>query len=1155
MVTCPNCGTPNPEGQKFCGECGTALPAAQAGSARERKVVTVLFADVTGSTSMGENMDPEHFRDLMSAYANAVREVIEAEGGTVEKFIGDAVAAVFGVPASHEDDPTRALRAALGIQARLSELNEELDRSHGVTLRVRIGVNTGEALTVTVPVPGEAMATGDVVNTAARLQTAAEPGQILVAERTVRAVRGFEFDAGTDLALKGKSEPVRAYRLLDAAEGTIQERGVPGLYAPMVGRDREIELLRSLYARVVEEGRSLLATIYGDAGVGKSRLTKEFLSWAEVQEPTPLVLRGRCLPYGDGITYWPLAEILKGHCGILDTDPPDLAVEKVRKVGRELLTADVATDPARATAALAYTVGLEDPEISFADVDPRDVRMELNAAWRSFFSALASTGPVVVLVEDIHWADPVLLDLLEELSDRSVGPVLFVCPARPELTAKRPGWGGGGRNAFSVVLDPLSADDAERLIGLLLAVSNLPEEMREKILTRAEGNPFFLEEIVRRLIDGGSIFRGEGGWHAHPDIGEVEIPDTVQGVLASRIDLLDPSDKRVLQAAAVVGRVFWPGPVEELGAGDEDLDAAFRRLEGRELIFSRPGSSLAGQPEFLFKHILIRDVAYELLPRKERGAAHAVVARWLRRTAGDRASEFSELIAYHLATSVSAGREAGGVDEDLRSDAFAWILRAAILSRQRFVPRKAERLSREALDLAAGPLERTDALAALGTTFRSEWDGDRAWKYLREAAITRASTEPAAPELVANLALEASEVRIRWPGSLKQYIPTEDETKEMMDLAKENLPPGDTEVKARWLSAHAGWPFAFPSHDYTQEQIDSYEREGLDAAEIAIALGKPMLASAALDQAAGGTTWSGSYGKARELWLRRSEVIRQVTDPLEIGDFYQVGVWGHFELAEYEGALEIAMEGIGVIGSVPAAANAVHAWAAMVLHRIGRWDEAIEHFNTLRDLLDDRADDPPYFVSNAYGMAAAVHFCRGNRIASDEILEMLSRSDIDMSGRAYPPLMRALILRGEQDQAAALARPVNWQVHTADVYESESELLAAQARWDEAPVLLATMRAHAEAAPAPQLPAFADRLEGRMLLAGGDPVAAGELLERSRKGFAGLGVIWERALTEISLASALDAIGLPADAEAARASAAATFEQLGDVMNLALIGR
>jgi class 3 adenylate cyclase len=322
--TCPNCGEAIAEEARFCSNCGHALEPADV-PADERKLVTIVFADVTGSTSLGERLDPERLSEVLTTYFSAMREEVEAEGGTVEKFIGDAVMAAFGVPVAHEDDAARALHAALRMQRRLVGVNEELAAAHDVRLQIRIGVNTGEVLATPNPKPGDAMVAGDAVNAAARLETSAEPGQIVVSERTARSVRGFRFEEIGQLELRGKSVPVRALRLV--GEGPrVQERGVPGLRAPMVGRDPELGFLRSVYRRVVEERRPNLVTVYGDPGVGKSRLSAEFLAWAEAEEPPPSIVRGRCLPYGDGVTYWPLAEILKALAAVRDSDEPEVAL-------------------------------------------------------------------------------------------------------------------------------------------------------------------------------------------------------------------------------------------------------------------------------------------------------------------------------------------------------------------------------------------------------------------------------------------------------------------------------------------------------------------------------------------------------------------------------------------------------------------------------------------------------------------------------------------------------------------------------------------------------------------------------------------------------------------------------------------------------------
>ncbi|HVF08270.1 MAG TPA: adenylate/guanylate cyclase domain-containing protein, partial [Actinomycetota bacterium] len=350
LSKCPSCGAELAADARFCSTCGASVSGGTAGLVEERRVVSVLFADVTGSTTLGELLDPEQLREVMASYFGAMREEIEAEGGTVEKFIGDAVMAAFGVPAAHEDDPARALRAALRMRRRLDLVNAGLEATHGLSLQIRIGVNTGEVLASGGGAPGEPMVTGDVVNTAARLQSAAEPDEIIAADRTRRAVRGFRFGERRELRLKGKAEHVLASALLGGSGEVINV----GLSAPMVGRDAEMELLQTMFRRTSSEHRPHLVTIYGEPGVGKSRLTHEFIRWAEAHDDAPVVVRGRCLPYGEGITYWPLSEILRGVAGIADSDTPALALDKIRALGETLVGG---ADPERATAALAFTTG------------------------------------------------------------------------------------------------------------------------------------------------------------------------------------------------------------------------------------------------------------------------------------------------------------------------------------------------------------------------------------------------------------------------------------------------------------------------------------------------------------------------------------------------------------------------------------------------------------------------------------------------------------------------------------------------------------------------------------------------------------------------------------------------------------------------------
>ena len=1107
--------------------------------------MTILFADVTGSTSIGERLDPERLREVMDAYFAAMREEIEAEGGTVEKFIGDAVMAVFGVPVAHEDDAARALRAGLRMQRRLPELNAQLQADHEVSLQIRIGVHTGEVLATTEPRPGEPMATGDAVNAASRLQSAARPGEVLASERTIRSIRGFRTEDAGRLELKGKSEPVHAFRVLEETPAA-PERGVAGLHAPMVGREEELELLRSLFGRVARERRPHLVTLYGDAGVGKSRLTREFL---QTLDGRAQVVRGRCPPYGEGVTFWPLAEILKARAGILDTDPPEVALERIRSAGRALLDEQVTTDPARSTAALAFTVGAEDPDYPFSRMDPKDVRAQVHASWRSFFSALAQERPVVVVIEDIHWADPALLDLLEHLSERAQGPLLFVCPSRPELTSHRPGWGGGRRNHSSVALDPLTPDQSDRLVGFLLAVDDLSPTVRRRILERAEGNPFFLEEIVRHLIDEGFLVRDGGRWRTAPGIDDVEIPDTVQRVLAARIDLLPAEHKRVLQAAAVVGRIFWPGPLEELVSG-ADITETLTALEARELILSRLSSSIAGAPEFMFKHILTRDVAYESLPRRERSPAHAAIAGWIERTAGPRAREFAELLAYHYATAVTGS--SNPVDEELRRRAFEHLVTASAQARGRQVLKKAERFAEQALALARDDAERATALEALGDACFAGYQGDLGWRYFGDAVRAREAAAVGHPDRkLAYLCARAAEFPTRWPGSMRQ-IPGPEQVEPLLDLGMRHVPQGDSEERARLQACRASWPFAFPQLELSREEGLGCERAGMEAAEMALRLARPDIASGAFDAAAGFAISLGSYRRALDIEERRLELSEGIGD-FELGDLYAMLAWGNYELGAYERGLRMADQGLTLIGGrEPTVGVHLIGWRAALRARLGDWDGATADLGEVRSLLDDRRDDPPYFASHAYAVAATIFERRGESVESDRLTGLLLPLAGHFSARLFGWLVILLVERGDLEKAGELMEvlPPSWRVHAATVFEARCELVAAAGRWGEVPELLVQARAYADASGSRSLPAFADRLEGRLTLATGEASEAARLLSRTVDGFRDLQTPYEAAVTRMDLARSLMLSGRREDALLTLDRAQATLEDLGAAKRL-----
>ena len=1091
----------------------------------------------------------------MATYFGAMREEIEAEGGTVEKFIGDAVMAAFGVPVAHEDDPARALRAALGMRGRLAEVNEGLRARFGIALEIRTGVNTGEVLAATNPEPGEPMVTGDAVNAAARLEQGAEPGQVVVAERTARAARGFRFRELGERELRGKERPVPAVLLEDVAP-TLPERGVPGLRAPIVGRDRELELLRSLYQRSASEGRPNLATIYGDPGVGKSRLTNEFVAWTQEQDPEPVVVRGRCLPYGDGVTYWPLAEILKELAGTRDTDPPEVALQHIRDLGAKMITTEVATNPHKATAALAFSVGLEDPAFSFREAEPREVRLKMHAAWRSLFSALASRSPAVAVVEDIHWADPALLDLLEELADRVVGPVLFVCPARPELTERRPDWGGGRRNVSSISLDPLTSEESDRLIGLLLAVDDLPPSVHGRILERAEGNPFFLEEIVRHLIDEGSIVRDGDRWRAASDIGDVQIPDTVQAVLAARIDLLDPVEKRALQRAAVVGRVFWPEPVGRLLNGDRDrLRDTLDRLEERELVLSRLSTSVAGEQEFIFKHVLTREVAYESLPRRERAGAHAAVASWIEETAGERAREFLELLAYHYSEAYVAARdepeEEGEGTERLRRRAFRATLDVAEEARRRFAIGKATTMAERALAAAAHPQERIEALEEMGLVARNDYRGDLSWRSFKEAVDLRLRYAAEDRTAIAWTCAQGLENPLRWPGSMREAPPI-DEVRHYLDIGFQHIEDERAEESIRLLTLRAFEPFGLTWRTGTApEDRERAFASGMRAAELAREMGRSDLESAALDGASSAIIDLGVYGEPRAVSLleRRLAIAEVTEDPWEAGDIYAMGAWNHAMVGDYDEGVRLGLTGRDVaagqaVGLVDHCLN----WVGVSLFHLGEWDRLLQVFQEIETLMGERADDPPYFMMNVFGAAAFVHEARGLP-GTDHLVGILERSrGTEHLGTVSASYWFAWILaRQGQDERARVVIEEADSIGTKIVQpfrdEVVADVLAASERWDEVPSFMNDSRAYAIDARLRALPVHLDRLEGRADVAAGHPDRGVALLGRARSGFESLGATWERARTELDMADALIRSGRAGDVGALLEAAAPDLER------------
>ena len=777
MRTCPSCREENAEKARFCSNCGASLETGPASAAEERKVVSVLFVDLVGFTARSDDADPEDVRATLRIYHDRLREEIERFSGTVEKFIGDAVMAVFGAPTAHEDDAERAVRAAL----RITEAIEELNAEHpDLDLAVRGAVHTGEAVVSlgARPERGEGFVTGDVVNVASRLQGLAPVGGVVVGELTYRATRGpIEYEELDPAAVKGKEARIPIWRVV----GARSRFGVdiePGTATPLVGRAQEFALLQQLYRRAAGERAVQLVTLSGEPGVGKSRLVREFLRFID-DEPELIVWRqGRCLPYGEGITFWALGEVVKAHAGILENDDQEEAGEKLAQAVEAVVDDEGERDWIRAR--LAPLVGLIGDEVAAAD------REESFAAWRGFLEAIAAQGPFVLVIEDLHWADPALLAFVEHLADWVTGvPLLIVCTARPELYERHATWGGGTRNHTAISLSPLSPEETARLIGALLDQAVLPSEMQSALMAGAGGNPLYAEEFVRMLIDRGALVRRGAAWELTAGEEEIPVPESVQALIAARLDTLPQDRKSLLQDAAVLGKVFWAGAVAAMGGLEPAaVRDGLHELARKELVRPARRPSIEGETEYAFWHVLIRDVAYGQIPRAARAAKHVAAAAWIEGMAGERVEDSVELLVHHYEQAIELAGPAGQDISALEAQLLRFLIMAGHRS-LRLDTTKAVASFERALTLTRpGEPERLRVLL-LGTkllTFGGDTDPNR--RGVAEQALEEARAQ--GDRLAEGEALSALS-RVAWTaGDTAQQF-------ELVDRAVailEELPPG-----------------------------------------------------------------------------------------------------------------------------------------------------------------------------------------------------------------------------------------------------------------------------------------------------------------------------------------------------------------------------
>jgi len=1056
MQKCAACGAAVPADARFCPACATPVEAQ---ASEERKLATVLFADLVGSTELGEQ-DPERTRALLDRFYEAMASEIEAAGGTVEKFVGDAVMAAFGAPAAQEDHAERALHSALAMQRTLKEL-------FGDSLVLRIGVNTGDVV-VGRPREGSSFVTGDAVNVAARLEQVAEPGQIMAGERTVAAVRGaFEFAAPVTLEAKRKVAGVRG-RAVARALSLMRPRGVGDLENVFVGRREELELLKRAYRDAVETQEPRLVTLLGDAGVGKTRLARELWGWLADQSPEPICRVGRCLAYGRGITYWPLAEVLKEHLGVLDSDPAESLLQRLE--GREIL---------------GLTLGLD-----FAgELHPLVARDRLHDAWVDLLQELAATRPVVLLVEDLHWAEEPLLDLLERIAADTRGPILLVATARPELREVRAGFGVHGAGSTELSLEPLRQDVAEQMLEELLS-TRLPARLRHIVVARAEGNPFFVEELVRTLIDRGLIERIDGQWIVREVPADFEIPDSIHAVLAARIDLLDTPEKAALQAAAVIGRVFWSRPVYELLSG---VAPRLRILEERDFIRRRSGSSMLGEQEYAIKHALTREVAYGSLPKGKRARLHAAFAGWLERL-GEGRDEHASFLAHHYAEAVrpeDTDLAWTGAEEELerlRGLAVMWLRRAAELAAGRYEIDEALALLDRALELAPEGAKRIAILLAMGNTHLLRFDAD-SFRAATEEALTLGPEPVVEAELYAGLATYGYGRPYMW----KQPPPTE-LGERWVEKALALAEPGTLARGYVRLAQALGRP-----------EDDDAPEQAAEARAIAEKLEDAKLLVQGYEASALVADARRRFDEAC-VWAERSlATAPRVADPGYRAHQYWYAGFVHLRCGRIAAVPAIA-EACDRLSESLTAHDRVHAAGLQTVFRscLGDWAALRDYVPLVEEAADANVDYPCQFnwrslLVCAFGLA---------NLGDDpgaRALEEEARERVVVAGpvEREPTLLRLAVFRGDLEEAARILALLPT---TGDPWGLD----APAARLDALARLGDRERVEAEAAPYIETMSYTRPFALRAL---GLVRADEQLLDRAAETFDEIGLAWRAAET------------------------------------------
>jgi class 3 adenylate cyclase/tetratricopeptide (TPR) repeat protein len=1137
---CRACGAAIAAGEKFCGECGTAIePAAApltaatmatapAQPVAERRFVTVLFADLVGFTPLSESRDAEEVRELLSRYFDICRRIIGVYGGTVEKFIGDAVMAVWGTPTATEDDAERAVRAALDLVAAVSALGQVVGAEE---LRARAGVLTGEAA-VTLGAEGEGMVAGDLVNTASRVQSVAEPGAVFVGESTRRATdQTVVYEDAGSFELKGKDGLVPLWKALRVVSGLRGSLKSQGLEAPFVGRDRELRQIKDLFHASADDRKAQLVSVTGIAGIGKSRLSWEFYKYFDGIAETVYWHRGRCLPYGEGVTYWALADMVRMRCRIAEDEDPAAGVEKLRAtLDEHILDAD---ERAFVEPRLAHLLG-------FADHQSRE-KQDLFAAWRIFFERLSDGYPAVLAFEDMQWADESLLDFVEYLLDWSRNhPIFVVTLARPDLLERRPTWGAAQRNFTSLYLEPLSERSmVELLTGL---VPGLADELRDRILARAEGVPLYAVETVRMLLDRGLLVQEGPAYRLTGPLESLEVPETLQALIAARLDGLSAEERRLLQDGAVLGKTFTRQGLAALsGLGDDALDPLLASLVRKEVlgVQADPRSPEHGQYGFL--QDLVRHVGYETLSKRDRRARHLAAADHLASRPAGEQEELIEVIASHYVDAYEAVPDAEDAAE-IKLKAQEMLARAGDRAASLGAATEARRYFEQAADLAGEPLERAPLLHRAGEMASRAGSPESAATLLQEAI----DIYDAAGDTHASARASVTFARAL------SFTGRRDESLALLERAFEVIsgdPPDEDLAMLAALLSRGYW--------FIGDLERAVERAEL-ALDIAEAHGYPKPLAMGL-RAKGAAAWSRGHLEESSSLMRHSldyALAHDLTADASVA--YFVVSDGAFRYDRYGEALEYLEQSLALarkLGDRPS------EWAALAemtypLFMLGRWDEAL---GMIEQPTEEQTHSGGVLLSLLTSVVE-IHIQRGDLDEAKRIFGLFSHleNSTDLQDRSAYLGASAALHRAEGRREAALAdgeaaieaaRTLGYGGQSAK-QGVVSALEAAIGLGDEAKAreLVAFLEEAPLATRSPFLAAQAHRYRGRLDGDEGAYEAAAELFREH-------GLRFWLAVTRLEHGEALVLDARLGDAESLLAQARRIFEELQATPWLERVGR